>query len=429
VPFIDALVPPDFRATISSPLRRLYVSVFLSCFGNGLTYSLFVVYLHNVRHFPIGYATFLLTISAIAGLMTGPLWGNAVDRLGPWKIGLFAYVADAACLVYWAFARTHVSAIIGTLLIAVMGGGAWGPNATLLTRVVPEKFRQRAFGLNFMMVNLGIGLGTLISATIVSLAHPASFEVLYVLNASIEVLAALFYLRLRGHGYRERHDDATEEKLAKEGWRVVLADHVLLRYVLAQMVLMIGGYGSLDAGFSIFVVDQLHLNVHSIGVIFFVNTVIIVLGQLFILNMVEGRSRTRVMSLVALCWAAFWFAATLSLRLNHLVAVAALTVAMGIFAIGETLLQPVSSVFINELAPEHLRGRYNAIGGLMWGISGALAPLFATLFYSHGLGGWWPAATGAECLLGGLLLLNLRRHLSPREDGRSEDTSKLPDQG
>jgi len=46
-----------------------------------------------------------------------------------------------------------------------------------------------------------------------------------------------------------------------------------------MLVLMIGGYGSLDAGFSLFVVNDLKLSVHSIGVMFFFNTSTIVLAS------------------------------------------------------------------------------------------------------------------------------------------------------
>ena len=53
--------------------------------------------------------------------------------------------------------------------------------------------------------------------------------------------------------------------------------------------MMLGGYGSLDAGFSLFVVNNLHLSVHAIGVMFFFNTSTIVLAQLWVLNRLFGR--------------------------------------------------------------------------------------------------------------------------------------------
>jgi len=79
---------------------------------------------------------------------------------------------------------------------------------------------------------------------------------------------------------------------------------------------------------------------------------------------------------------------------------------------------------VNDIAPEHLRGRYNAAQGLTWGVSGSVAPAITALYFAHGLGNWWPFSTGVTALCGGLLMLNLRRHLSAREDGRELATNQ-----
>ena len=44
---IETLVPADFRGSLTGPLRRFYCATFVSAMGSGLTYSLFVIYLHN----------------------------------------------------------------------------------------------------------------------------------------------------------------------------------------------------------------------------------------------------------------------------------------------------------------------------------------------------------------------------------------------
>ena len=177
--------------------------------------------------------------------------------------------------------------------------------STMLSRLVSPDHRQRAFGVNFMFVNLGIGFGALVSASVVNLHRPDTFVVLYVFNAGVALLAALSLLELYRHGgpVKEHHDDP--EKSA-EGWGVVVRDRRMVRYVLASVFLMIGGYGSLDAGLSLFVVNNLKISVHAIGVFWFFNTSTIVLAQLWVLNRIEGRSRTRVMGIVAAFWFIFW---------------------------------------------------------------------------------------------------------------------------
>lgn len=414
---IESLVPADFRSGVDGPLRRFFTCTFLASAGNGLTLSLFVVYLHNVRHFSTNYATLLLAAAAIAGIASSPLWGTLTDRLGPVRVVLFAYGAGAVSLILWAHAHTERQATFAALLLAIFGNAGWGPGSTMLSRLISPEHRQRAFGFNFMLVNLGIGFGGLVSAAMVDLHHPESFVVLYTFDAGVTVLAALLFLSLHKYGgaVREHLDDPLK---SAEGWRVVLRDRRLVRYVLASLVLMIGGYGSQEAGFSLFVVNNLKLPVHVIGVIFFFNTSTIVVAQLWVLNRIDGKSRTRVMATVGLFWFIFWVILGLTLALPPVLAVISLCFAMIVFAIGETMLSPVGPALVNEIAPEHLRGRYNAAAGVAWGISGTLAPAITALYFNVHLGNWWPLGTGITALIGALLMLRLRHSLTPSEDGR-----------
>jgi len=46
------------------------------------------------------------------------------------------------------------------------------------------------------------------------------------------------------------------------------------------------------------------------------------------------------------------------------------------------MLQPVGSALVNDIAPEHLRGRYNAAAGLSWGVSARWRPPSTALYFS-----------------------------------------------
>jgi MFS family permease len=418
VKLINNLVPIDFRTSIRGPLRRFYLCTFLFSIGSGLTLSLFVIYLHNVRGFSTSFATLLLALSAVVALASAPLWGTMTDRLGPIRVIVFTCTCDTGALIFWALVHTRGQALIAALFIAVFGGGAWGPGSTMLSRLVTPEHRQRAFGFNFMLVNLGLGFGGLISASVVNLGHPGTFVALYFFNAFVALLAAIFYFTLHKHGgpLKVVHDDPAKHD---EGWGIVLRDTRLLRYIVASVFLMIGGYGSLDSGLSLFVVNNLKLSVHTIGVLFFFNTTTIVLAQLWVLNKIEHRSRTRVMGVVAIFWFSFWLILETTLALPAFASITVLCLAMAVFAIGETMLQPVGSAIVNEIAPEHLRGRYNAAAGISWSFSSTVAPAITALYFSIHIGNWWPIGTGLTALVGGALMINLRRHISASADGRT----------
>ena len=116
------------------------------------------------------------------------------DRLGPLPVILFASAADAVALVFWAFAHTHEA---GRARRSLDRRVRWrqlaGTMSTMLSRLVSPEHRQRAFGVNFMLVNLGIGFGSLISASVVNLRSPDTFVALYIFNAGVTLVAGLFY--------------------------------------------------------------------------------------------------------------------------------------------------------------------------------------------------------------------------------------------
>lgn len=415
---LESLAPAEFRRSLTPPLRRFFLAVFVGCFGIGLTLSLYVVYLHNVRGYSTTFSTLVLAVSALTGLATTPLWGTAIDHVGPVKVILLSLVLNSGALTYWAYIHSESSAVLGAVALAIFGGAGWGPGTTLLVRLVDPAHRHRAYGFNFMLVNLGIGLGGLISASVVNLHDPGSFRHLYLGNVAVTLTSGVFYATLWKYGHRESRSPDDPPSRATTGWGVVLRDRRLVLYVGASLVLMLGGYGAIDAGFSLFVVNNLHMSVHVIGVMFFINTSTIVVSQLVVINIVEHRSRTRVLAVVSVLWALFWSTLSISLHLSRVAAVVSIGAAMVIFALGETLLSPVGQAVVNDLAPEHLRGRYNAAQGLTWGVSGTLAPAITSVFFDNGLGNWWPVCVGALTLTGGAMMLSLRRRLSAHEDGR-----------
>lgn len=416
--FTQKLIPLDFRAAVNAPMRRYFLGVYVTCFAAGLTLSLYVVYLHNILHFSTGFSTMLLATCALAGLLSSPVWGTLTDKVGPVKVLLGSGVCSAGALMFWSQIHSHRGAIFAGLVMAIFAGAGWGPGGTLLVRLVDHEHRQRAYGFNFMLVNFGMGSGGLVSALVVDLHHPASFRWLYMGNALVSLIGGVVYATLWRYGHVQAREEDSHSANTREGWAYVLRDHRLAHYVIGSITLMLGGYAAVDAGLSLFVVNNLHLSVHVIGIFLFVDTSVIVVAQLFVINFIQGRSRTRVLAIVGASWFVFWVILGASLALPALFAIIAISAAMVIFALGETLLSPVGPAIVNEIAPEHLRGRYNTAQGLSWGLSGTVAPTITAIFFDHGISNWWPLSAGVLSLAGAVVMLNLRKRLSPSEDGR-----------
>ncbi len=422
----------DVRRIARGPMRRLFVGQLLNALGNGLTLAWLVPYLREVRRLPFEVATGLLAWQAILALAVSPVAGTLVDRYGPRRV-LMSGVLFAAVGVF-AYGQIQTGsvpqAVAATTLVAIGGAGIWGPAAALTARLVPADDRPAAFGFSFMLLNLGLGLGGLISATIVDLQRPGTFELLYTLTALAYLLLFVAVLSMGDVGNRPVEDAAGAAR--DEGsWRDVLRDRTLLRFVAFGLVLLTCGYGSVDAGLSFYIVRTLGLPEAVVGVVFATNTTMIVLLQLVVLSLLKGRSRSRALALVGLLWGVAWLLFAAAGGVAPLwMAVGLLMLAFGIFALGETVWSPVAPALLNDLAPEHLRGRYNAFQSLLWGVAGALGPLLVGGLLTPVEGTVWTLTLATGCLVAAVLALRLGRRLTPRQDGRTgEDPDPDSDGG
>jgi dipeptide/tripeptide permease len=160
------------------------------------------------------------------------------------------------------------------------------------------------------------------------------------------------------------------------------------------------------------------LPVNMIGIVFFFNTILIVGAQVWVLRRLEGRSRSRLLGVIAVLWAVCWLLFAGSAGVGAVPAAVVITIAIAVFAVGEMIWSPVGPSLVNDVAPPELRGRYNATMGLVWGVGGAIGPAYAGIVIGSGFGVVWAVTLAVGCLVGGLVLGSLRGLLSAAEDGR-----------
>jgi len=87
--------------------------------------------------------------------------------------------------------------------------------------------------------------------------------------------------------------------------------------------------------------------------------------------------------------------------------------ALIIFGSGETLLSPSLVALVNDLAPERLRGRYNAVFNLGWQIGPIAAPILSGSALASGLGGALFVALAGICGAAALFAVWLERFVTP----------------
>lgn len=396
--------------------RWLLSTVAIQTLGRGLTLPFTIIYLHEVRGFDLALSGGLMSLIAITGLIvTGP-GGTLIDRYGARAVliaGLTAMIAGNALL---AFATHPAAAAVALVLIGVNFGVSWPGFNALIASVVGGDLRQQYFGVNFALVNLGIGIGGIIGGFYVDVDAPETFTMIFLVDAASSLIPMALLL---GPLRRVRTQaDPTDGAPASGGYLEIVRQPAILWLTLLTFIAVFIGYGQMEAGFPAYARQVAEVSTRVIGLSFAVNTAVIVLLQFTVLKRISGRRRTRVMVVMAAIWAVSWLVlGATGLLPGTLTAAIGVLAFMGVFAFGETLLQPTVPAVYNDLASDHNRGRVNAINSGAFQAGAITGPIAAGLLLDQGLHQAYIAVMVIGCFGIGALALALERRIPANVNG------------
>jgi len=402
---------------------RLMLSiVVLEFLGTGLVLPFNVVYLHEVRDFSLSDVGLLLGLPPLMGLLVVGPGGSAIDRVGARRIQISVLVLMVVGNVLLAFATTRLVAAVALSLTGIAFGMSWPAWQSVVASVIPTQLRQRYFGVNFTLLNLGIGIGGVAGGFFVDVDNTRTFQTIYLADA-VSYLPALLLLlgplrHVAGRVVVEAADDA-----APMGYLAVLRSPAMATLALLSFVSSFVGYSQLNAGMPAFARGVGEISTRGLGLAFAANTLVIVLLQLVVLQRIEGRRRTRVIGVMSLVWSGSWVLLGLSGLVPGTAGATLLVAACAaVFAFGETLLQPTIPALVNDLAPDHLRGRYNALSSGAFQMAAVIAPPIAGGLIGRALGDVYIGLLIVGCLVCGVLAIaRLEPQLDPEVNGVGAD--------
>jgi MFS family permease len=420
----------DFWAALPVEGRWLLSTVAVQTLGRGLTLPFTVIYMHEVRGISLDLAGLLMAVIAVVALaVTGP-GGALTDRIGARLMLLFATTAQLIGCVILAFATTPWLFALGFLFLGFNFGISWPAFNALIAAIVDGNARQQYFGINFALVNLGIGLGGVVGGIYADVGNPMTFTIIFLADAACMLVPiGLLLGPLRHvHGRAERPADAGD---APGSYLAILRQPAVLWLTALTFLGVFIGYGQMEAGFPAFARQVSQVSTGVIGFAFAVNTVVIVALQFWVLRRISGKRRTRVLLVMLALWSVAW----ISLGLTGFVAgtdaaTAGVIVFHALFALGETMLQPTIPAITNDMAPDHLRGRYNAVNSGAFQAGTILAPIVAGFLLRHHLSTVFIVMLVVGCAVMVALALILERRISPRVNGigpSASDEATLPE--
>ena len=268
-------------------------------------------------------------------------------------------------------------------------------------------------------------MGGIIGGIFVDVDQPSTFTAIFVGDAvSCLIPLALLLGPLRHvHG---RVDPPSDLDAPAASYLAILRQPAVRWLTALTFVAMFIGYGQFEAGMPGFARQAAEVSTGVIGLAFAVNTAVIVLLQFTVLARIKGRHRTRVMVVMAAIWACAWGLLGMGgIAPGGAVAIVGVLGYMGVFALGETLLQPTVPAMTNDLAADHTRGRYNAISAAAFQGGAIAGPVVAGFLLEHDLHSVYVGGMVAGCVAIAVMALRLERHVPEHVNGVPATASDL----
>jgi MFS family permease len=399
--------------------RAVYVlelGALVNAFGNGVVLPFLLIYLHNVRGIPFGLAGTAAAVQSAAALASGFLGGTLSDRIGPKRVLLGALAVMTLAFALMPLIRTAWEAFAIYTVWGVGSGSFWPSQSALLASLTPPTRRAPAYALQRLSMNVGVAVGGVVAGLIASVGNPQTFTVLFAINC-VTFLGYILVLT-------QVHPPALHEGRLGGSWRAVLRDRVFTRFTLLNAAFMTAAISLAVELLPAFGKNVTGISEREVGIVFALDAIGVVLFQLPVVKLVEGRSRMGGLALMGLLWAAsflaVWAAGSWA---QATAAFGILAVAMLVFAVGECLHGAIQAPLSVDLAPPQLVGRYLAASSISWQIGWIIGPAAGGFILQHRPLWLWPIAAGVNVVCAAAAL-GLERRLP--EDVRRTPRGDAP---
>jgi MFS family permease len=329
------------------------------------------IYLTGERHFTQSQAGLVLGLYGVGGAIGTTTGGVLADRWGRRPTMLVAQFGAAALMLTLGFADSYAGIIAVTFLLGIFSEAVRPAFSAMMVDVVPDRDRVRAYSLNYWAVNLGFAL----AAIGAGFAANADYLLLFVVDAGTTLVTAVISLVFLAETRPVRQTGTAGRARPPGGMGTVLRDRIFVGYLLLNLGAVIVIMQHMSTLPIAMTADG--LSAATFGWVIAVNGVLIVLGQLFVPKLIDGRDRSRVLALATLITGVGFGLVAFADR----VWLFALTVV--IWTLGEMLLSPSNAATIAVLSPRALRGRYQGLNSLSWSAGVALAPIAGGFVQEH----------------------------------------------
>jgi len=394
-----------YRQAYSGLPGRAWILFTVNLVNSSGSMVLFFLSLYLTRNLGLsptraGAALSLYGFGSLAGAYLG---GWLADGIGSIRVQKISLGLCGVLLIALGQARV-VWAIYPLIFFFALAAGALYPaNATTMSRVCPADLQVKGFALNRLANNLGVTIGPAVGG----LLALRDYRLLFWADGLTSLLAAGVLVLLwkpSEVGGPVRGAKAGTSEPGRSPWRDGPFMLLMLIFLVWSVVFV-----QVLVTFPLYIRNVYGLAENRIGQLLAVNTILIVVLEMILMEKIKKQPLTRMINLSFLL-----LGAGLGLMpLGRGFAFAGFTVAVWTF--GEMLSMPLVSALIAGRADDATRGRYMGVFSLGFSLAFIIAPAAGMAVYGR-FGGevLWYGCAGVSLMLAGAFSLLRPALVKPR---------------
>jgi MFS family permease len=364
----------QYRTAYSGLPREAWILSLVEVVNRSGTMVIFFLTLYLTETFGISpeKAGYVITSYGVGALFGAYLGGKFTDMIGAYSVQKVSLISTGIFYIILGYVTHYWFFLVLMFILGVVGEALHPANATAMSQVCPSELRTKGFALNRLATNFGVTIGPVLGGYLALI----NYRLLFWIDGITCVVAAglfVFFFKSTSRPMQEAKPEANTNTMATPK-RTVLKDYFFLKLLLLTFLMGLI-FVQMFSTYPLYFKNFYGFPENTIGLLIAINTIMIVLFEMLLMEKLRGKNVISVISIGAFLLCAGF--AIIPLGRGHLYA--AFTVV--VWTIGEMLALPFITTVIADHSDDAVRGQYMGLYSLSFALAFSVGPTLGTTIY------------------------------------------------
>ncbi len=311
-----------------------------------------------------GKAGLVLTFYGIGAFVSAPFAGKLSDKIGALNLIKFSLLTSGVLFFVYSLFDSYIAISIISVVLAIVSEAFRPAGMAFISSEASVEQRKPAYALYRLAINLGMSIGPVVGG----LLSAINFNLLFYVDGLTSIAAGVFLLFAKWQLKPQPIDSENTEKIKTETKpKAVWRDGMFMYFLLASLPVVMVFFQHFSS-MPLFVVDNMGFSRSTFGLLFAINTVIIIFLEVPLNAMMSHWADWKGLALGSLLCAIGFGGMVFTTEIIGLV------ITIVIWTFGEMVFFPAAAAFAADISPENRRGEYMGYFQMMFSLSFTLAP-------------------------------------------------------